>query len=119
MAPAKKLTITISEELAERLTPHRDRLNLSAIAGTAIEKAVYVEEERLKDPVEKLDGTLTLLREMRALSLGNANLIHETLEQLHGKIVQARATARPEEAEDPRWDEVEALLNELERQYKE
>ena len=40
MAPAKKLTITIPEELAERILPWRDRLNLSEIATAAIQNAV-------------------------------------------------------------------------------
>jgi post-segregation antitoxin (ccd killing protein) len=68
MAAARKLNISIPDDLAKRLEPYRDRINLSRVATEAITRAVAEEESHDRGNqlamllLRNYPGTLALIR---------------------------------------------------------
>jgi len=76
MTPAKKLTITIPDDLAERLAPYRDRLNLSDIATDAFDSAVTALElqrdvQILTAALLSKPGAFDLLKRWHGVNFGD------------------------------------------------
>jgi post-segregation antitoxin (ccd killing protein) len=65
---AKKLTITIPDELAERLAPWRERMNLSRICSAALEREVAARAE-LADEVREFAALIARLRAQKPAPL--------------------------------------------------
>ena len=65
MAEVKKLTITIPSDLAERLEPWRDRMNISKLCSEAIEREIAVVAD-LPREVQEFTDVITRLRTERA-----------------------------------------------------
>jgi predicted CopG family antitoxin len=61
MTVAERITITLPNDLYERLQTVKDKLNVSGLCQTTIERAVTIEEIKLKD-IAVMDKVVERLR---------------------------------------------------------
>ena len=115
---ATKLTITIPDDLAKRLDPHRDHMNISRVCSEALEAELNLREAHLAslaryEEFKRMRGEVEVIREQMVAQAGRGwqklaqdmqrmlkEIGHE-IEQLEKQIPEQLRTAPVAEPEQP------------------